>query len=178
MSTSSPTWPWRAFVNSYACSLRIGPAALEHLGSLLATSTSVNLRKEDSMFGTRLWRMMMQEILPFSVPFSRMSVRSHSQTSQGRMLQPIVQYVLCPEFTGHFLSPCDWSTRCSLLFWRLWEPWWTFHPEWPRSSAYCQRETGRSPIPWWPIRRSGWLQNHFWECQEADHSWTSTKDTG
>ena len=39
--------------------------------------------------------------LPCSGPFSRTSLKSHSLTSQVKIPQPMVQYALCPELTGH-----------------------------------------------------------------------------
>ena len=72
-------------------------------GLLLVTSTSVNPRKEESTSGLRLSRMVMRRRLPCSGPFFRTSLKSHSLTSQGKISQPVVQYVLCPELTEHLL---------------------------------------------------------------------------
>ena len=61
------------------------------------SSTSANLRTEDSTSITKPSQKVMRRRLPFSSPFSRM------QPGFTRTLQPIVQYALCPDLTEHSL---------------------------------------------------------------------------
>ena len=59
------------------------------------TSTSVTLKKDDSMFGTKHSPMATRERLPCSTLSFHTSLRLPNLTTQEEILQPLVSYALC-----------------------------------------------------------------------------------